>query len=229
MNYIIFGPPGSGKGTYASKIAPQLGIAHIASGELLRSIARGDSPLAEQVREAQSVGAITPLNELINRLIKEEIEKPEAKRGFILDGYPRTVEQAKALDKITKIEAVLNIDGNREIVIEKISARRTCRNCGELYNIADINREIDGVRYILPPVLPKVEGKCDRCGGALYQREDAKPEIVAKRLDLYEKESKPVLDYYRNKVPFVEIFANRAPEVVVERTMQDLRAAGLIR
>ncbi len=228
MNFIIFGPPGSGKGTYASRIAPQLGIAHIASGDLLRNIARGDSPLAKKIKEAQSVGAIASLTEIINGLIKEEIGKPEARKGFILDGYPRTVEQAEVLDKIIKIDAVLSINSHREVMIEKISSRRTCQNCGKIYNIANIDREIDGVHYIQPPVLPRVEGKCDDCGGELVQREDAKPEVVAKRLDLYEKESQPVLEYYRKKVPFVEIFANREPETVVERTLENMRQAGLV-
>lgn len=228
MRFIIFGPPGSGKGTYASRIAPRLGIAHITTGDVLREIIKANDPLAEKVRPFVEKGMLVP-DEIVIELLVKQLKKPEARSGFVLDGFPRNLDQAKALDQITHIDAVLNINTHPEVIIEKISSRRTCRNCGEIYNISDINKEIGGVKYILPPMLPKIEGRCDKCGGGLYQREDAQPETVAKRLEVYENESKPVIDYYQKKVPFVQIVANEAPDMVVEQIIKDLLTAGLVK
>ena len=229
MNFIIFGPPGSGKGTYASRIAPQLGIAHVATGDIMRGIVSGqsDSPLAEELKSYMNRGALVP-DESTVKLLTEALAKPEAKNGFVLDGFPRTVNQAKELANIAKIDAILYINADRDIMIEKISSRRTCAKCGEIYNIADINREINGVKYIMPPMLPKVEGKCDKCGGDLVQRDDAKEEVVKERQEVYEKQSAPVVEHYQEEgVPFIEIFANEPPDVVAGKALESIRQAGL--
>lgn len=224
MNFIIFGPPGSGKGTYSARICPKLGVVHIATGDIFRSIVKGqsDSPLAEELKSYMNRGALVP-DELVIKLLKEELEKPETKNGFILDGFPRTVAQAKELENITKIDAVLNINADQGIMIEKISSRRSCENCGEIYNIANIDREINGVRYVMPPMLPKVTGICDKCGGNLIQREDAKEEIVKDRLEIYNQQSAPVLEYFKEKLPFIEIFANEPPDIVAEKALADIQ------
>lgn len=226
MRLIIFGPPGSGKGTYASRLAPKLGISHIASGDLLREFVKTDSPLATEIKGYMQKGALVP-DHLVIDFLKKELEKPEAQKGFILDGFPRTVDQAKALDEVTTIDAVLNINTEREVMMEKITSRRTCRECGEIYNLADIDKEINGVRYVLPPMLPKEEGKCDKCSGQLIQRDDALPDVVKDRLDIYDKASAPVLEYYKGRVPFIEIHANEGPDIVTEKVYQDIQAAGL--
>lgn len=226
MKFIIFGAPGSGKGVYSTRLAPKLGIVAIATGEMFRNIAKDSSPLAVQIQEIMSRGALVP-DDLTIELLKKELEKPEAQNGFILDGFPRTLDQAKALDSVAKIDAIFNINANRDIMIEKITARRTCNKCGEIYNIANIDKTIDGVHYTMPAMMSKVEGKCDKCGGDLVQRADAKPEVVEERLRVYEEQSKPVLDYFKDKVPTIEILANEAPDVVTEKTMEKIRAAGL--
>lgn len=227
MKFIIFGPPGSGKGTYASRICPKLGISHIATGDIFRAIVKGQShsSLAEELKSCMDKGVLVP-DELVIKLLKEELAKPEAKNGFILDGFPRTIEQAKILAEITPIEAILSIEIPQEILIAKISARRTCRECGNIYNLADIQMEIDGVQYNLPPMLPKTEGKCDKCKGELYQRADDIAETVKSRLEIYENQSRPVLDYYRGKVPFVEIQVTKDPDEMVNDILQDLAKAG---
>jgi len=227
MKFIIFGPPGSGKGTYASRICPRLEIAHIATGDIFRGIVKGeeDSPLALGIQSFMSKGALVP-DDLVILLLKQELEKPGAKNGFVLDGFPRTVEQARILEEITPIDAVLSIKIPQEILIAKISARRTCRECGNIYNIADIQREIDGVQYNLPPMLPKIEGKCDKCGGELIQRADDVVEIVKNRLETYENQSRPVLDYYKGKIPFVEIYVTQDSDTVSEQILKDLKEVG---
>jgi adenylate kinase len=227
MNFIMFGPPGAGKGTYSSRIAPKLGIVKISTGDIFRRIIKEDTPIGREVREIYNAGGLQS-DDLTIQLLKEELEKPEARKGFILDGFPRTIEQAKALDSITKIDAIINLIIPEEILIEKLSARRICKECNDIYNVADIDKEVDGKRYILPPMLPKEEGKCDKCGGELIQREDDKAEAVKTRLEVYKKQSLPVKEFYKDKVPFVDVHVTRGPEVMVDKIIDMLKEAGLV-
>lgn len=226
MNLVIFGAPGSGKGTYSSRLAPRLNILKISTGDIVRDEIKNKTKLGKLIADYNNKGQLVP-DEIIIKIVKEQLSKPEAKNGSILDGYPRTVEQAKALDKMIKIDAIINLNVPEEILIEKISARRQCRNCGDMYNLADINKVIDGVDYILPPMLPKKEGVCDKCGGELYQRDDDKPEIVKERLKVYEKQSKPVIDFYKGKIKFLNITVNRGPEIMTEKIANDIKKLGL--
>lgn len=208
------GPPGVGKGTYASRVGPKMGIPHISTGDLLRA-AREDPEFGPEIKKHQDTGMLVP-DEIVMGILKKRLEQPDCQKGFILDGFPRTTAQAEALEKITDLDAVVNIQLEEEIIIEKISARRICRNCGEIYNLADIHK---GDLH-MPPLLPKEEGKCDKCGGELYQRSDEKPEIVKDRLKLYEEKTSPLVEYYRNKGILKDIEVTGGPEIMVPRIME---------
>jgi len=178
------------------------------------------------VKKYLEEGQLVP-DEIVIDVVKKALENASP-NGFILDGFPRTVEQAKALEKIAKIDGIINLIIPDEIIIEKMSARRICKNCGDIYNVADIHKVINGVEYILPPMLPKNDMRCDKCGGPLIQREDDKPEVIKERLKVYKRRSKPVIEYYKGKIPFINIHVNRGPEIMVEVILQKLKEAGLI-
>ncbi len=215
MKLVFMGPPGVGKGTYASRVGPKMGIPHISTGDLFREEMKNETELGKKAKEYYDRGDLVP-DELVLEILKKRISQPDAQNGFILDGFPRTTVQAEALEKITDLDAVVNIQLEEEIIIEKISARRICRNCGEIYNLADIHK---GDLH-MPPLLPKEEGKCDKCGGELYQRSDEKPEIVKDRLKLYEDKTAPLIDYYRNKGILKDIEVTGGPEIMVPRIME---------
>jgi len=226
MKIALFGPPGSGKGTYASRLAPQLGIPHISTGDLTRNEIKAGTELGKKVGEYANRGLLVP-DDIITEMLKYRLDQPDCKKGFILDGYPRTLQQARWLEDITILDVIVNLIVPEEILIEKISARRICKKCGDIYNIADIHKTIDGIEYIMPAMNPKKKGICDYCGGKLYQRDDDKPEAVRERSNVYEKQSKPVLGYYRGKIPFVDIHVTRGPEIMVPKILKELKKAGL--
>ena len=229
MKLIIFGPPGSGKGTYSSRLKEVFGLEKISTGDIFREEVKKGSELGKKVEAFLKEGKLVP-DEIAIEVVKERIKNLN---NFILDGFPRTVKQAKALDKIVKIDAIIKINAHEEILIEKISGRRICSNpkCDGNYNVANIHKVIDGIEYILPPLLPKEDMKCDKCGSPLIQRDDDKPEVIKQRLKVYEEQSKPVLEYYKrkrkNKIPIVEIWMNRPPEQVVEKIVEELKKIGL--
>ncbi len=208
MKLIFFGRPGSGKGTYASRICPQLGIVHIATGDMYRSEVANGTKLGKLANSYMQKGQLVP-DDVTIRMFKKRLEK--AKKGFILDGFPRTMEQAGWLEKMTSINLVVNFVIDEEIIIEKALARRVCENCGNIYNIADIRR--DKIR--LPPLLPKKDGICDKCGGHLYQREDDNYETIKDRQDTYVKQSAPLLEYYRSKNMVRDVDVIGGPEMMV--------------
>jgi len=216
MKLIIFGPPGAGKGTYASRLASKLGIAKISTGDIFREEIKKGTELGRDVAEFLNKGELVP-DEIVIEVLKERIGKPDSKRGFILDGYPRNTEQARALDRIAKIDGVIRLIAPEWVIIERLSSRRTCRNCSAIYNI----------RFL----KPKRAGMCDKCGGELYQREDDKPEVIRERLRVYEAQTKPLIDYYKGRIPFVDIECESVdvpPETVVEKILQELQKLNLI-
>jgi len=218
MKFVFLGPPGVGKGTYSGRLAPMLGIAHISTGDMFREEVEEGTALGLKLKGIMERGDLVP-DEIVIDALKERIKKPDCRLGFILDGFPRTIEQAEALDKMFKIDMVLNIQIPEDILIEKISARRVCRECGDIYNVADIHRKgID-----MPPMLPKVVGKCDKCGGELYQRPDDKPAVIKERLLTYKKETKPLIDYYRKRGLLKDFKATAGPEKVVPKIVGLLR------
>jgi len=212
LKAIIFGAPGSGKGTYASRLQTKLGIDVIAMGDIFRELMKQDSELGRKVKVYVEKGLLVP-DEIVIEVLKQRLNKIPKGKGFILDGYPRTLKQAKTLDAITKIDAILLLDVSDWIIIERLSSRRICRNCGTVYN----------VRFL----KPKVEGICDKCGGPLYQRSDDNPEVIKKRLQVYQEQTRPLLEYFKaNKVPFVASSTptlDTPPELIVDKIIAELK------
>lgn len=229
MKLIIFGPPGSGKGTYAQRVCPKLGIAKISTGDIFRSIAKGNDDFAKRIAKILESGQLVD-DETAIKIFKERASQPDAKNGYMLDGFPRTIFQAKFLDSFNNLDAIINIIAPKEILIEKALARRICSNpkCDGNYNLADIRKTIDGVNYFLPPLLPKNDNVCDKCGSSLYHRNDDNKETIELRSEVYEKQSKPIIEHYKNKgTRFIDIHMNRPPEEIVERILDEIRKVGL--
>jgi len=216
VNAVIFGAPGSGKGTYASRLQSQLGVDVIATGDIFRQIMKEDTPLGREVKSYVEKGLLVP-DDVVIEVLKQSLAKTSG-RGFILDGYPRTIEQAKALEKIAKIDVIIHLIVPEWIIIERLSTRRICRNCGQVYNI----------RYL----KPKVDMICDKCGGQLYQRTDDTPEVIRGRIQVYEHQTQPLISFYKEKgIPFVEFKCESVdipPEVAVEEIKKGLEKLRLI-
>ncbi len=209
MNIIFFGRPGSGKGTYASRIAPKLGIVHIATGDMYRAHVAEGTELGKLAERYMKQGQLVP-DDVTIKMFRERVEK-DGKNGFILDGFPRTMEQAKALEEMTEIDLVINFELDEDVIIEKALARWICENCGNIYNLADINR--GSLR--LPPLLPKKEGLCDKCGSRLIQRKDDNYETIKDRQDTYVRQSQPLLEYYSQKGLLKNVEVVGGPDIMV--------------
>jgi len=223
MKLIIFGPPGSGKGTYSSKLKEIFGVEKIATGDIFREEIKKGSELGKKVEKYVKEGKLVP-DEIVIEVVKEKIKNLE---NFILDGFPRTVNQAKELLKITKIDAIIKLNMHEEILVEKMLGRRICSNpkCDGNYNIANTHKVVEGIEYYLPALLPKNDMKCDKCGSPLIQREDDKEEIIRQRIKIYEEQTKPVLEFFKNetKIPIIEIWVNRPVEEIVNRLIEELK------
>lgn len=204
------------------RLKEKYGLEKISTGDIFREEIKKGTELGKRIENYLKEGKLVP-DETVIEVVERKLKGLD---NFILDGFPRTVEQAKALDRITKIDAIIKINAHKEILIEKISARRICSNpkCDGNYNVADIKKVIEGIEYILPPLLPKNDMTCDKCGSPLIQRDDDRPEVIEERLKVYEQQSKPVIEYYQKKgrVPFIEIWMNRPPEEVVEKIVKAL-------
>jgi len=217
VNAIILGAPGSGKGTYASRLQPKLDVNIITMGDIFRKIMKEDTPLGREVKGYVEKGLLGP-DSLTIQVLKQHMTKIKNKKGFLFDGYPRTIEQAKALETIAKIDVIIQLVVPDWLIIERLSTRRICKNCGEVYNI----------RYL----KPKVDMICDKCGGPLYQRPDDTPEVIKKRIEVYEQQTRPILQYYKEKgVPFIEAeceTTEKTPEMIIEEILQGLKKLRLV-
>jgi adenylate kinase len=214
MNLIIFGPPGSGKGTYATRLEAKLGTTPIAMGDIFRDAIKQATPLGKKVEGYLKSGQLVP-DEVVIEVLKESINA-KGKSGFILDGFPRTIQQARALEEIAKIDAVINLLVPERIIVARLSSRRICKNCGAIYNVLFLK--------------PKKKGVCDLCGGPLYQREDDTEKVIKERIRVYEKQTQPILEFYAGKVPFVNFRCEALdlpPETAVIEILQGLGRIGL--
>ncbi len=186
VKVVLFGAPAAGKGTQAKILAEKLKVPHVASGDLFREQQQKDTPLGRQVRLYMERGVLVP-DEVTIKMVLERLSQPDCKSGFVLDGFPRTIEQAKSLDKAladrnASIDVVVNLKVTEEELLRRISGRLVCRNCQSSFH-----------RSFSPP---KVANKCDKCGGELYQRDDDTPQAAKRRLMVYEEVTSPVLKYY---------------------------------
>ncbi|MBE3116065.1 nucleoside monophosphate kinase [Candidatus Bathyarchaeota archaeon] len=212
MKAIIFGAPGSGKGTYASRLQAKLNVDVIAMGDIFRESVKQNSELGKKVKRYVEAGMLVP-DDIVVEALKMRLSDVPKDKGFILDGYPRTLAQAKILEGIASIDVILELKVPDWIIVERLSSRRICRNCGTVYNLKFLK--------------PKVEGVCDKCGGELYQRSDDNPEVIKKRLQVYRYMTKPLLQFYREKkVQFTVSEAtslDTPPEAVVEDMISKLK------
>ena len=212
MNAIIFGAPGAGKGTYSSRLQAQLGLEVISMGDIFRESLKKDTELGRKVESYVKKGLLVP-NDIVIDVLKQHLSEIPEGKGFLLDGYPRTVEQAEILEKITRIDVIILLVVPEWIIVERLSTRRICRNCGEVYN----------VRFL----KPKIEGICDKCGGPLYQRADDTEEVIKNRIRIYEEQTQPIVKLFKKeKIPFVEARCetlDAPPDKIVKEIIKDLK------
>jgi adenylate kinase len=203
MNYIFLGAPGVGKGTQADLLAKKIGIRHISTGDMFRENIRNQTLLGKEAKSFIDKGQLVP-DFVTNNMVKDTVSRET--KGVILDGYPRTVNQADFLSSIVQIDKVINFTLPESEIIKRISGRRTCRNCQTVYHV------------VWNP--PKKEGICDKCNGELIQRTDEIPETVRSRLDVYRNQTAPLIDYYRNKKLLVNIDASPSIDDVFKEVLK---------
>lgn len=203
MKLIFLGPPGAGKGTQAEKISELYGIAHISTGDMLRSQMREGTPLGAEAKGYIDRGELVP-DELIVAMVAERIKEEDCANGFLLDGFPRTVSQAEALNGISDIDMVIDIAVPAERLMERIGGRRMCSGCGAGYHASSYHKDT-----------------CEKCGASLYIRDDDRPETVKHRITVYERQTKPLIDYYREKGNLSRVNGDNTPD----RVFDDVAAA----
>ncbi|MDY0288443.1 MAG: adenylate kinase [Sphaerochaeta sp.] len=210
MNLVFLGPPGAGKGTIASQAKKHYDIPHISTGDLFRNHIKLETELGRQVKAILAGGDLVP-DSITIAMVKERLGEDDAKKGFILDGFPRTIPQAEALMGMTDLDAVVNFQLGKEEIIKRLSGRRMCKSTGRIYHL------------IYDP--PKKEGIDDETGEALIQREDDKPEAIAHRLDVYLEQTKPLIAFYRQAGLLVDIDASSSPDAVMAGMVEALKSA----
>lgn len=212
MRIILVGPPGAGKGTQAESIKKKYDIAHIATGDILRANAKAGTELGKTAKEYMDAGNLVP-DDLIIAMMELRLQEPDTKNGFLLDGFPRTRRQAEALDELLKrldlsLDAVVELDVSDEVVVKRLSSRRVCRQCGEIYNTLTKPEGTEGV--------------CDICGGEVIRRDDDKESVIRSRLSVFHEQTAPIIKYYRDKRLLVTVDASGAKDSIVKRLADGL-------
>jgi len=213
MKIILLGPPGAGKGTIAKALMQVDGSVQISTGDILRAAISAGSELGKQVEAAMAAGNLVT-DELIMSIMEERLQQEDCKNGYLLDGFPRTIPQAEALKALLarlgeKLDCALELDIPREVTIDRLTSRRTCSNCGEIYNVKS--------------KPPKVEGICDVCGNAIVQRDDETEEAIENRLEVYREQTAPLVDFYRDEGLLVSVPTSEL-EPVMAAIKERLRA-----
>ena len=206
MRLILLGAPGAGKGTVAKLLTAIDGSVQISTGDILRGAVKDGSELGKQAKAFMDAGDLVP-DELIMGIMKERLKEDDCQAGFLLDGFPRTIPQAEQLkdllaDLNIKLEAAVNLNVSREVILDRLTTRRTCVGCGAIYNVKSMP--------------PKVEGKCDKCGADVVQRDDETEEAISNRLDVYNEKTAPLADFYRNEGLLLDVTATSSDTVVAD-------------
>ena len=212
MRLVMLGPPGAGKGTQAKRLAQRLGVPHISTGEILRGAAAAGTRLGREARRFMDDGGLVPDPVMVG-LVEERLAQSDASRGFILDGFPRTVGQAESLDAILvksrgPLDAVLQIAVPRDELVRRLAGRRVCRDCGTMFQVA---------------IDQSPNGRCDSCGGPLLQRDDDRVETVGRRMEVYERETAPLVGHYRGKGLLREVVGTGTRDEVFARITGELQ------
>lgn len=199
MQLILIGPPGAGKGIQADFLTKKFGIPHISTGDMLRSEVKAGSELGVMAKTYMDAGKLVP-DDVIIGMVKERLKKDDAKSGFLFDGFPRTVAQAEKLNEMmsslgVKLSAVVNMEISDETVIRRLCSRRVCPKCNSIFNVLSMK--------------PKIEGVCDKCGGAIIQRDDDKEEVIKGRLSVFREQTEPLLEFYGKTGLLFSVFSGR--------------------
>jgi adenylate kinase len=210
MNLVLLGPPGAGKGTVAARLAEDQGIPHISTGDIFRENIKKGTDLGKRVKEIMDQGELVP-DELTIQLVENRLKEPDAANGYILDGFPRTIPQAEALDRVSRVDTVLRFDLDDEEIVRRLSGRRVHPDSGRVYHVE------------FSP--PQVEGKDDVTGEPLVTRSDDTVEAVKNRLEVYREQTAPLVDYYRNQGKLTDIDAAPSPEEVLRNVKEALGKA----
>ena len=216
MRFVFMGPPGAGKGTQAKAVADHYEVPHVSSGDIFRAEIGNKTPLGLKIKSFLETGALVP-DPITVAAVAGRLTAKDCAQGWLLDGFPRTEGQAKALDEALagdgkKLSAVVNLEVDPEVIVERMSGRRTCPNskCGRSYHVLYIK--------------PRVEGKCDACGSGLVTRKDDEPETVRQRLDTYNKQTSPLIEYYKRQGLLVRVDGSGSPDQVRARLFEQLKA-----